>query len=88
MNVLSGCICCVGWHSVFACAGFVSISFDAVAYDVIERDMMVQVCVSLSAAYFESVSVSLIPEAIAGGVCVVCGVCKVCVKYEWCMYAC
>ena len=50
--------------------------------------MMVQVCVSLSAAYFESVSVSLMPEAIAGGVCVVCGVCKVCVKYEWCMYAC
>lgn len=51
-------------------AGFVSISFDAVVHSVIERDMMVQVCVSLSAAYFESVSVSLIPETIAGGVCV------------------
>lgn len=63
-------------------AGFVTISFDAVTYGVIERDMMVNVCVSLSAAYLESVSVSLIPKAIAGGVYlwfvvrtyVVCGV--------------
>lgn len=49
-------------------AGFVTISFDAVTYGVIERDMMVNVCVSLSAAYLESVSVSLIPKTIAGGV--------------------
>ena len=62
-------------------AGFVTISFDTVNYDVIESDMMVQVCVSLSAAYFESVSVSLIPKAISGGVCVCVHGVRVC---AWC----
>ena len=69
--------------------GFVTISFDAVTYDVIEGEMMAKVCVSLSAAYYQSVSVSLVPKAITGGVCTcVCARARVCVCVCVCVCEC